>query len=354
MSGSGGDHASEGVSTDAATSEQAMSKQPWYAAGVRFRCTACGVCCTGEPGYVWITRDEIVGMARAKGLSVAVFARRFVRRAKGSLSLVERENGDCALLEEGRCSVYAAKPARCTTFPFWPDIMDAATSWNETATTCEGVGQGDLYTREEIDALLAGTASIMTSKHARAPEQPVTSRFPHTGYPPPGAPVGRGELEGNHALPNPSVDAHPTVDWTAALSDLVALYEQLDTELPLWEFTCSASGRCCDFDAHGHRLYVTTLEVINFYRDALFETGGAPVVHQDPSFCPAWRTDRLCHARVGRMLGCRTYFCGPYPRGVPEDLHGGYHDRIRELHSRYRIPYAYADIRAWAERMATG
>ena len=55
------------------------------------------------------------------------------------------------------------------------------------------------------------------------------------------------------------------------------------------------------------------------------------------------------------MLGCRTYFCGPYPKGVPEDLHRGYDARIKALHERYGIPYAYRDIVDWAgERRPAG
>jgi len=49
------------------------------------------------------------------------------------------------------------------------------------------------------------------------------------------------------------------------------------------------------------------------------------------------------------MLGCRTYFCPPYPRGVPEDLHARYDSRIKALHKRFAIPYEYRDILSWAE-----
>ena len=120
------------------------------------------------------------------------------------------------------------------------------------------------------------------------------------------------------------------------------VYADLDAELPGWGFTCSASGNCCDFDAYGHRLYATTLEATYFFhhlsRDA----------NRDATTCPAWGADRLCRERAGRMLGCRTYFCGPYPRGVPEQLHPRYHARIQALHERFGVPYAYRDIVAWA------
>ena len=32
---------------------------PWYADGLPFTCTQCGDCCTGDPGYVWVT-DEVM------------------------------------------------------------------------------------------------------------------------------------------------------------------------------------------------------------------------------------------------------------------------------------------------------
>ena len=35
---------------------------PWYADGLRFECTQCGDCCSGEPGYVWVDEDEIESM----------------------------------------------------------------------------------------------------------------------------------------------------------------------------------------------------------------------------------------------------------------------------------------------------
>jgi len=293
--------------------------EPWYAKGLRFRCTACGRCCTGEPGHVWVTPEEIKRIAKARGLSKHVFQQRFVRRVGKRFSLKERENGDCAMLQDGKCSVYAAKPLRCSTFPFWEPVLTDAREWADTKERCEGIDQGDLYTREEIERIRDGDPAPMVAKHARPPETPVTSRF------------------------NPAYQAPEGPDWDAALAALEVLYQELEQELPRWSFTCSASGNCCDFDAYGHRLYASTLEAARFFRDA-----PQPRVNDDPRQCPAWGGDRLCKARSGRMLGCRTYYCPPYPRGVPEDLHARYDLRIKALHERFGIPYVYKDIVAWA------
>jgi uncharacterized protein len=46
---------------------------PWYRDGLAFACTGCGDCCTGAPGYVWVTRAEIEAMAAALGLAPAEF-----------------------------------------------------------------------------------------------------------------------------------------------------------------------------------------------------------------------------------------------------------------------------------------
>ena len=131
---------------------------------------------------------------------------------------------------------------------------------------------------------------------------------------------------------------------SAALADLEALYAELDRELPRHRMTCVASGDCCDFDRFGHRLYASTLEAEWFFRNS-----PDPRVNANDRHCPAWGADRLCKARVGRMLGCRTFHCGPYPGSRPEDVHEPYHARIKALHERHGIPYAYRDVLDWSK-----
>ena len=45
----------ESCSADPAGSDAA----PWYKDGLQFTCTQCGDCCTGAPGVVWVTDDEL-------------------------------------------------------------------------------------------------------------------------------------------------------------------------------------------------------------------------------------------------------------------------------------------------------
>ena len=56
---------------DATPTSDPDAPAPWYAEGLRFKCTQCGGCCTGGPGFVWFDEDEGAAMAKAKGLDTA-------------------------------------------------------------------------------------------------------------------------------------------------------------------------------------------------------------------------------------------------------------------------------------------
>lgn len=129
-----------------------MSEQPWYQDGLRFKCTQCGNCCTGAPGFVWVTKDEVEALARDVGLAVDEFERKYVRRVGIRMSLVEFPNGDCVFFDgqTRRCTVYNARPRQCRTWPFWHSNVRTEEAWQETCAVCPGSGQGDLVPVERI------------------------------------------------------------------------------------------------------------------------------------------------------------------------------------------------------------
>lgn len=116
------------------------SSLPWYCDGLRFECTGCGGCCTGFPGYVWVTEEEIATMASYLKLSLQAFSDAYLRKVGGRYSLRERPHDHaCLFLEGKRCGIYPARPRQCRTFPFWPQTLATPETWAETARYCEGI-----------------------------------------------------------------------------------------------------------------------------------------------------------------------------------------------------------------------
>ena len=130
-----------------------MGDAPWYRDGLRFRCTGCGNCCTGAPGYVWVTPAEIAAMAAALDMDEPQFGKRYVRRVGNRYSLVELPGGDCIFFDPGvrTCRLYGHRPRQCRTWPFWPSNLRSAETFNEVARSCPGAGRGRLYTPHEIE-----------------------------------------------------------------------------------------------------------------------------------------------------------------------------------------------------------
>ena len=124
---------------------------PWYEEGLRFRCTRCGHCCTGTPGYVWVSEAEVQAIARHRG-ETAEQARALHTRPVGRRrSLRERGNGDCVFFDRGRgCTIYPVRPRQCRTWPFWESNVVTPEAWEKTCEICPGSGQGELIPAEEI------------------------------------------------------------------------------------------------------------------------------------------------------------------------------------------------------------
>lgn len=132
-----------------------MDENPWYKEGLRFTCTQCGDCCSGAPGFVWVTDDDIRQIAEYKGLSLGEMRIHHLRQVGARVSLREFPNGDCTFLDSRtrKCTVYPVRPAQCQTWPFWNSNLATAEDWQAAETVCPGAGCGKLYTLEQIQAL---------------------------------------------------------------------------------------------------------------------------------------------------------------------------------------------------------
>lgn len=122
-----------------------MAKK-WYEDGVQFKCTGCGGCCTGSPGYVMLKEEDIERLHKYLKISRKEFLEKYTRQVYEKISLKElpAQNYDCIFLKDKkRCSVYPARPRQCATYPDWIQIRCSETAWNNEAKRCEGINHPD-------------------------------------------------------------------------------------------------------------------------------------------------------------------------------------------------------------------
>ena len=125
---------------------------PWYKDGLPFTCTQCGNCCTGAPGVVWVDEAEVEQIAALTGKSSAEVRLLHTRPVGGRVSLAERANGDCTFFDGStrRCTIYAARPRQCRTWPFWNSNLASPENWRSIQEGCPGAGRGELVPLQEI------------------------------------------------------------------------------------------------------------------------------------------------------------------------------------------------------------
>ncbi len=136
---------------------KSTSSPPWYVAGLAFECTGCGDCCAGPAeGYVWVSDDEVIAIARKLGMSEGAFRKQYVRKVGRRFSLVEAPNRDCIFLQPAKdgvrgCGIYEVRPGQCRTWPFWQSNLGSPEAWSLAAVRCPGINRGPIHPFDEIE-----------------------------------------------------------------------------------------------------------------------------------------------------------------------------------------------------------
>lgn len=133
--------------------EPIEATSPWYQNGLQFKCTQCGNCCTGAPGFVWVNEEEIQAIAEYLQKPIAEIRVMYTRRARGKVTLTEYANGDCVFFDgQSRgCTIYPVRPRQCRTWPFWNTNLESEDNWKNVQTECPGAGRGDFVSFDEIE-----------------------------------------------------------------------------------------------------------------------------------------------------------------------------------------------------------
>jgi len=123
------------------------SSKPWWEVkgGLNFDCTSCGKCCTIQ-GQILANKAEVSGIAKELKISEGDFFEKHVTgwNADGTWFTlkskpVQKDGSEpCSLLgEDGRCTVYNARPTQCRTYPFWDELLESSESWEKEAVLSE-------------------------------------------------------------------------------------------------------------------------------------------------------------------------------------------------------------------------
>ena len=116
-----------------------------------------------------------------------------------------------------------------------------------------------------------------------------------------------------------------------------SIYQWLENELAKLIQSCAACGTCCDFESFGHRLYVTTPELIYFQQFI-----GPKIKPMTVCVCP-YRIEGKCTVYPYRFAGCRIFTC----KGDVQKENAVCEETVRRfktLCDDYGIPYQYIDL----------
>ncbi|MCK5673810.1 MAG: YkgJ family cysteine cluster protein [Spirochaetales bacterium] len=132
--------------------------EPFYENGLNFECTQCSKCCRFDPGYVFLSYNDLNRLISFFNYSETEFIEKYCRKVSmgdsNRLSLIEKSNYDCIFWKNGGCEIYEARPLQCRSYPFWKPFLEDKKSWDAESLSCSGMNHGTLVSKEAIDEWL--------------------------------------------------------------------------------------------------------------------------------------------------------------------------------------------------------
>lgn len=131
--------------------EDLYNRPYFFDQGIHFECQRCGLCCTGEPGTIYVDQQEIFQIARFLKISPSLVLGDYLYPFRDSYSIREDSRGRCIFFKNG-CTIYSVRPSQCKTYPFWFQNLRSEENW--VSLECPGIRKGPIFGKEEILSLM--------------------------------------------------------------------------------------------------------------------------------------------------------------------------------------------------------
>jgi Fe-S-cluster containining protein len=132
------------------------------------------------------------------------------------------------------------------------------------------------------------------------------------------------------------------------------LYARVQVEIDARRPNCVMSGRCCKFEEYGHLMYITTLELGVFAHEFGRQFGSGEARRKflpwNGTGCP-FQVGKMCGVHAFRPFGCRIFFCDPTSTAWQHEQYERFHEKLKELHGTFDVPYAYIEWRGALQRV---
>jgi hypothetical protein len=114
------------------------------------------------------------------------------------------------------------------------------------------------------------------------------------------------------------------------------VYDWIDSTIKSMNVDCSACGKCCDFGAFGHKLFITSPEFLYFSENL------KPLKSMAGGICPYLECGK-CAAREFRFAGCRIFFCKADNEKINE-LSEQAIKKFKAICEEFDFPYSYTEL----------
>ena len=116
------------------------------------------------------------------------------------------------------------------------------------------------------------------------------------------------------------------------------VYDFIDSQTAPPENSCTACGKCCDFENFDHKLFVTSPELIYFANKNATEK----IKPMQNETCP-YKENEKCTVYENRFAGCRIFSCKA-DKDFQSTLTEKALSKLKSICKDFQIPYRCLDL----------